>query len=66
MIPDEYRVMFQVEDTLWWYKGMEAISRAILERYYTRTMVGLMVTRSFLISGDYGIQACNLPDCGIN
>ncbi len=28
----EYEVMYRVEDSLWWYRGMEAISRAVLER----------------------------------
>lgn len=33
---DEYRTMYDVEDTLWWYRGMEAITRAVLEKYYPR------------------------------
>lgn len=33
---EEYRVMFQVEETLWWYCGMQAITRAVIERYYPR------------------------------
>lgn len=33
---EEYRVMFQVEETLWWYSGMQAITRAVIERYYPR------------------------------
>lgn len=32
----EYDLMFQVEDTLWWYRGMEAITRAMLECAYPR------------------------------
>lgn len=32
----EYRVMFEVEDSLWWYGGMEAITRAVIERFYPR------------------------------
>ena len=34
MKPEEYRIMYQVEDTLWWYRGMEAITRRVLERIY--------------------------------
>lgn len=33
---EEYAVMFRVEDSLWWYRGMEAISRAVLERICPR------------------------------
>ena len=33
---EEYQIMHQVEDTLWWYKGMEIISRAVLEKNYSR------------------------------
>jgi SAM-dependent methyltransferase len=33
---EEYEVMFRVEDTLWWYRGMRAITRAVIERYYPR------------------------------
>lgn len=33
---EEYEVMYRVEDSLWWYRGMEAISRAVLERTYAR------------------------------
>jgi len=28
--------MYQVEDTLWWYQGMEAITRRVIERSYAR------------------------------
>jgi len=28
--------MFQAEDTLWWYRGMEAITRRLVERYFPR------------------------------
>ena len=26
--------MYQAEDTLWWYRGMEAITRRVIERFY--------------------------------
>lgn len=32
MIPEEYEVMYRVEDAHWWYRGMEAITRAVLDR----------------------------------
>ncbi len=32
----EYQLMHDAEDRLWWYLGMEKISRAVLERYYSR------------------------------
>ena len=32
----EYETMFRVEDGLWWYAGMRAITRAVVERYFTR------------------------------
>ncbi len=32
MNPEEYEVMYQVEDAHWWYRGMEAITRAVLDR----------------------------------
>ncbi len=32
MKPEEYEVMYRVEDTHWWYRGMEAITRAVLDR----------------------------------
>ncbi len=33
---EEYRIMYQVEDTHWWYNGMEAITRRVIERCYPR------------------------------
>jgi len=32
----EYETMFRVEDGLWWYVGMRAILRAVIERHYPR------------------------------
>jgi ubiquinone/menaquinone biosynthesis C-methylase UbiE len=37
MNAEEYEIMYRVEDTLWWYRGMETISRAMIERHYSRT-----------------------------
>lgn len=34
MDPQEYEIMYEVEQHYWWYRGMEAITRAILERWY--------------------------------
>lgn len=36
MEAEEYAVMYRVEDSLWWYQGMQAITRAVLERTYRR------------------------------
>lgn len=33
MDPGEYEIMYRVEDSHWWYLGMESITRALLERY---------------------------------
>ncbi len=33
---EEYQLMYEVEDRLWWYKGMETITRALIERFYPR------------------------------
>lgn len=33
MDPQEYKLMFQVEQTHWWYMGMEKITRAILNKW---------------------------------
>lgn len=34
MDPQEYEIMYSVEDHHWWYLGMESITRAILNRWY--------------------------------
>ena len=36
MNAEEYAVMYRVEDFHWWYLGMEAITRQVIERYYPR------------------------------
>ncbi len=36
MYADEYKVMYRVEDFHWWYLGMEAITREIVETRYPR------------------------------
>lgn len=33
MDPNEYELMYQVEDRHWWYQGMSTITRAILNRW---------------------------------
>jgi len=35
MDPDEYALMYRSELSHWWYLGMQDISRAILEKYYS-------------------------------
>jgi SAM-dependent methyltransferase len=34
MDPREYEIMYEVEQHYWWYRGMEAITRAMLNRWY--------------------------------
>jgi SAM-dependent methyltransferase len=33
MEPNEYEAMYQLEDDLWWYKGMRRITRALLQEH---------------------------------
>ncbi|MBI5304960.1 MAG: methyltransferase domain-containing protein [Chloroflexi bacterium] len=33
MRPEEYRVMFEIEDGYWWYRGLRALLRDLLARY---------------------------------
>ncbi len=33
MRPDEYRVMFEIEDHYWWYRGLRDLLAALLARY---------------------------------
>jgi len=34
MNPEEYAIMYHVEDHHWWYRGMAQITRAVLDRWY--------------------------------
>jgi ubiquinone/menaquinone biosynthesis C-methylase UbiE len=34
MNPEEYAIMYRAEDHHWWYRGMERITRALLDRWY--------------------------------
>ena len=34
MNPEEYEIMYHVEDTHWWYRGMAQITRRVLARWY--------------------------------
>lgn len=36
MYPNEYRVMFELEDRYWWYRGVRALLKNWLERYAPR------------------------------
>jgi SAM-dependent methyltransferase len=38
MQPDEYRAMFDLEDRLWWYVGMRAITAAMIEESISENM----------------------------
>jgi SAM-dependent methyltransferase len=33
---EEYAVMYRVEDSHWWYRGMESITRQLIEQRYSR------------------------------
>ena len=33
MYPDEYRVMFEIEDDYWWYRGLRELIKNLLARY---------------------------------
>ena len=33
MYPDEYRVMFEIEDDYWWYRGLRELIRNLLVQY---------------------------------
>jgi SAM-dependent methyltransferase len=33
MRPDEYRVMFEIEDGYWWYRGLRVLLKTLLTRY---------------------------------
>lgn len=34
MEPKEYEIMYRAEESHWWYQGMAAITRSILEKFY--------------------------------
>jgi len=34
MKPEEYQVMYDVEDTYWWYVGMRSILLSLLDGHY--------------------------------
>ena len=36
MEPNEYEIMYRAEDSHWWFKGMDAITRTVLGTYYPR------------------------------
>ena len=38
MNPEEYAIMYQAEQSHWWYRGMERVTRAIIERWYAPGM----------------------------
>jgi SAM-dependent methyltransferase len=37
LYPNEYEVMYRVENRHWWYRGMETITRAVLDRWVRPT-----------------------------
>lgn len=57
---EEFDLMYGLEDRLWWYRGMRAITRALIDRYYPRG-AGLRI----LDAGcGTGAMACLLADYG--
>lgn len=43
MLPDEYRAMFELEDTYWWYRGLRSLLRGLLARYALADARGTMI-----------------------
>ncbi len=42
MDPREYELMYQVEDRHWWYRGMETITRALLDRFVNNSNLKIL------------------------
>ncbi len=61
MNPEEYAIMYQVEDHHWWYRGMARITRAVLNRWY-RPGAGLRILDAGCGTG--GAMASYLRDYG--
>ncbi|MBC7227098.1 MAG: class I SAM-dependent methyltransferase [Thermoflexales bacterium] len=61
MNPEEYTIMYQVEDHHWWYRGMARITRAVLGRWY-RPGSGLRILDAGCGTG--GAMASYLRDYG--
>lgn len=36
MLPREYRVMFEIEEEYWWYRGLRVLLKQLLDRYAAR------------------------------
>lgn len=52
MDQNEFDVMYRVEDTLWWYRGMQHITRALISRY-----IGPTVTKLHILDAGCGTGA---------
>ncbi|MGB9870561.1 MAG: class I SAM-dependent methyltransferase [Anaerolineae bacterium] len=61
MNPEEYVIMYRVEDTHWWCRGMARITRALLNRWY-RPGAGLRILDAGCGTG--GAMASYLRDYG--
>lgn len=61
MNPEEYAIMYQVEDHHWWYRGMARITRAVLDRWY-RPGAGLRILDAGCGTG--GAMSSYLRDYG--
>lgn len=74
---EEYRLMYEVEDRLWWYRGMEAITRAVIERFYPRgdglrildagcgtgAVMGYLADYGTVVGMDYSPDALHFCQC---
>ncbi len=43
MYPDEYRVMFEIEDDYWWYRGLRVLLKGLLAQYGPADPSGAMI-----------------------
>ncbi len=42
MHPDEYRVMFEIEDDYWWYRGLRAMLHALMAQYRRGLLIEIL------------------------
>lgn len=42
MEKEEYRIMYEAEETHWWYKGMRRITRSLLDRYWSGNQLRIL------------------------
>ncbi len=73
MTPQEYEAMYRAQTSLWWYRGMEKITRTVLDGYYRRggglkildagcgtgASLGLLAAYGEVVALDYSPVALN-------